>query len=682
MNITAERKFIVSGIFLLIGFIYLARIFYLQVIDDTYKLSANNNVLRYITEYPSRGLIYDRNGKLMVYNEAVYDLMIVHRQVKDLDTAEFCRLIGIEKQDFMKKIRKVKKSKEYSPVKPVVFEKQLSAETYAAFQEKLYKFPGFFVQSRTIRKYPQKIAAHVLGYIGEVDEKTASRNSYYRSGDYIGISGIEQAYEKELRGRRGLKIVMVDVFNRVKGSFQNGKHDTLALSGKNLKSSLDAELQEYGEALMQNKIGSVIAIEPSTGEILAMVCSPSYDPNLLVGRVRTQNYGKLLLDPMKPLFNRALMAQYPPGSTFKPIMGLVGQQEGVLSAGTYYSCNGGYSIGSKIIKCEHVHGSIPLEPAISHSCNTYFCNVFRTVIDNRKYGSTEEAFEAWRKYMLSFGIGMRLGIDLPHALKGSMPTSAYYNKYFGKNHWKSSTIISLGIGQGELGLNPLQLANMTAIIANRGYYYVPHVIKTIGDDEIQYEAYKTRHYCNVDRKFFDIVVEGMENVVERGTGAGSKIKDISICGKTGTAQNPHGKANSLFVGFAPKDNPRIAIAVVVENGGYGSLWAAPIASLMIEKFINDSISRPALEERMLNGNLMMYVKQSLMASTASSQKKAPGTDKPSVQGTLKAPVTKENTAAPADRTKSEPVKKPEPENREATETKPPVPTEQPKNKQR
>jgi penicillin-binding protein 2 len=670
MNITTERKFIISGIFLLVGFIFIARLFFIQVIDETYKLSANNNVLRYMTEYPSRGLIYDRKGRLMVYNEAVYDLMMVHKQVKNLDTAEFCRLIGIPKQDFMKKIRKIKKTKDYSPVKPVIFEKQLSAETYAAFQEKLYKFQGFYCQSRTIRKYPKASAAHVLGYIGEVDEKITSANSYYKPGDYIGISGIEQTYEKELRGRRGLKIVMVDVFNRVKGSYQEGKHDTLAISGENLTASLDASLQEYGEKLMQNKIGSIIAIEPSSGEILAMICSPFYDPNLLVGRVRTSNYGKLLADPMKPLFNRALMAQYPPGSTYKPIMALVGQQEGVLFPNTYYSCNGGYSIGSKIIKCEHVHGSIPLEPAISHSCNTYFCNVFRTVIDNRKYSSTEEAFEAWRKYMLSFGIGMRLAIDLPHALKGSMPTSAYYNKYFGKNHWKSSTIISLGIGQGELGLNPLQLANMTAIIANRGFYYVPHVIKAIGEgkNSHQYETYKTRHYCQVDKRYFTEVVDGMENVMERGTGAGSKIAGISICGKTGTAQNPHGKANSLFIAFAPRDNPKIAIAVVVENGGYGSLWAAPIASLMIEKYITDSISRPALQERMLNGNLMAYVRQS-MAATSSGSGKLPDDDFPQSKR-IRVRTAKDTASArpdPAVKKQSEPVAPqtaPEPEKKE------------------
>jgi penicillin-binding protein 2 len=615
MNITADRKFTIYAIFFIVGFIFLSRIFYIQVLNSSYLESANNNVLRYTIEYPARGLIYDRKGKLMVYNEAVYDLMMIHKQVKNLDTAEFCKLIGIEPSDFEKKIRKIKKTKEYSPLRPVVFEKQLSAETYAAFQEKLYKFQGFFVQSRTLRKYPERIAAHVLGYIGEVDDKMTLKNTYYRPGDYIGISGIEQSYEKELRGKRGIKILMVDVFNRTKGSFREGKQDTIAESGANLTSSLDANLQAYGEKLMQNKVGSIVAIEPSTGEILAMVCAPSYDPNLLVGRIRSNNYAALLVDPFKPLFNRALMAQYPPGSTFKPVMALVGQQEGVLDAQTRYNCDGGYHMGGLTIKCEHVHGTLSLIPAIGHSCNTYFCAVFRSVIDNRKYPSTEEAFEAWRKNMLSFGIGTRLAIDLPNALKGSMPTVNYYNKYFGKGHWKSSTIISLGIGQGEMGLNPLQMANVMAATANRGFYYIPHVIKGIGDKKQQLPQYTTKHYTTVESQYYEPVIEGLEDVVEGGTAAASKIRGITICGKTGTAQNPHGKSNSLFVAFAPRDNPKIAIAVVIENGGYGATWAAPIASLMIEKYLTDSIStiRKPIEQRMIEGNLLSSVRSEMMA---------------------------------------------------------------------
>ena len=426
-NITQDRRFIIYAIFIGVSFIYLVRLFYIQVIQDVYRLSANSNVLRYTIEYPARGLIYDRKGKLMVYNEAVYDLTVVTKQIKNLDTTELCKLISITKDDFIKKIRKVKKSKDYSPLKPIVFEKQLSAETYAALQEKLYKFQGFDVQPRTLRKYPDNIAAHVLGYIGEVDDHMTQENTYYRPGDYIGISGIEQSYEEQLRGQRGIKIQMVDVFNRVKGSFRGGKYDTLAVSGDNLYSSIDMDLQKYGEELMQNKVGSIVAIEPSTGEILAMVCAPSYDPNLLVGRIRTFNYGNLLIDPLKPLFNRALMAMYPPGSTFKPVMALIGQQEGVLNTGTHYTCDGGYHLGGITVACEHVHGTLSMIPAIAHSCNTYFCYVFKSVIDNpHKYKTTEDAFESWRQNVTSFGIGTKLNVDLPGAVRGSLPTVPYF----------------------------------------------------------------------------------------------------------------------------------------------------------------------------------------------------------------------------------------------------------------
>ena len=590
-----------------LAFIYTLRLFYLQVINDSYKLSANNNVLRNITEFPARGLIYDRKGKLLVYNEAVYDLMIVTKQVKNLDTALLCDLIGIKKEDFEKKIKRIKRLKEYSPVRSVPFEKQLSAETYARFQEKLYKFPGFYVQARTIRKYPQSIAAHLLGYIGEVDEKYTEKQKYYRPGDYIGISGIEQSYEKTLRGQRGTKIVMVDVFNRIKGSYKEGKYDTIAVAGENLTSSIDAELQALGEKLMSNKIGSIIAVEPSTGEVLSMVCGPTYDPNLLVGRVRTKNYAKLVMNPYKPLFNRALMAMYPPGSTFKPVMAMVGLQEGVLTPQTRYNCPGGYYNGSKFMKCEHVHGSIDLDGSIAHSCNTYYLYTFKAILDNNVYPNTETSFEKWRAYMLSFGIGMRLPIDLPSALKGSMPTVAYYNKYHGKGHWKSSTIISLGIGQGEMGLTPLQMVNVTSVIANRGYYYTPHVIKGIGDNKRQTKEFTTKHQSMVSAARLQAVVDAMEHVVTNGTAAASRIEGISLCGKTGTAQNTYGENNSLFIAFAPKDKPRIAISVVVENAGYGASWAAPIASLMIEKYLTDTIIRKELMDRLVNANLMANV---------------------------------------------------------------------------
>ena len=587
------------------------RLFYIQVVDDSYKLSANNNVIRPITDFPARGLIYDRKGKLLVYNEPVYDLMIIPKQAKNIDSLELCSLIGITTEEYSEKY---KKAKAYSPVKASVFEKQLSVETYATFQEKLYKFPGFFVQLRTLRKYPDPMAAHLFGYIGEVDTSTTRKNPYYKEGDYIGKSGIEQSYESILRGRRGVRRILVDVFNREKGSFQDGRYDTASVAGEILMLSLDAKLQKYGELLMQNKVGAVVAIEPSTGEILACISNPSYDPNLLVGRARTKNYVQLLLDPVKPLFNRALMAYYPPGSTFKLINDLIGEQEGVLNPMTSYYCDGGYHMGSLTVKCDARHGLLSLEPAIAHSCNTYHCYVFRSIVDQRKFSSTAEGYQVWRNHVLTFGIGKRLFSDLPQELKGNVPTIEYYDKYFGKNKWRSSTVISLSLGQGELGITPLQMANTMCIIANKGYFYIPHIAKKIGDKPIPDKKFYEKNFTDIDPSYFDIVIDGMESAVETGTAAASKIKGISICGKTGTAQNPHGRDHSLFVGFAPKNNPKIAIGIMVENGGWGSDWGAPIATLMIEKYLNDSISRPQLEKRMIDGVITPKIYQEKKAS--------------------------------------------------------------------
>ncbi|TAH42822.1 MAG: penicillin-binding protein 2 [Bacteroidetes bacterium] len=601
MNVSSGRNSVIFIIFISVGIIYLIRLFYLQVVDQSYTASATNNVMRLITDYPSRGLIYDRKGELLVYNEPVYDLMITPRQAKNLDTLELCRLIGISIEEYVEKFNK---AKSYSAYKASLFEKQLSVETYAALQEKLYKFPGFYVEARTLRKYPLPIAAHLFGYIGEVDTSITRQDSYYKDGDYIGKSGIEKSYEKELRGRRGVRRVMVDVFNREKGSFQNGKYDTASVAGENLKLSIDGELQFYGEQLMRNKVGSVVAIEPSTGEILCMVSSPAYDPNLLVGRTRTKNYLSLLRDPYKPLFNRSQMATYPPGSTFKLVMALIAQQEQTLFPSTRYPCYGGYPPGGGRPKC-HPHSSpLDLKASIAQSCNSYYSYVFRSVIDNNKYKSTADAFAFWRKSIEKFGIGIRLPSDLPNVLKGSVPSIEYYDKYFGKGQWRSSTIISLGIGQGELGITPLQNANIIAGIANRGYYYTPHVVKAIGDEMYLPEEFRIRNSFGIDRKYFDIVVDGMESVVESGTAASTRIKGIIVCGKTGTAQNPHGKDHSMYVAFAPKYNPKIAIAVSVENSGFGSQWAAPIASLLIEQYLTDTITRPEMDKRMREGVIL------------------------------------------------------------------------------
>jgi len=601
-NPGSGQRLVILSIFTAVVLIFLIRLFYIQAINESYTVSANNNVLRYLTDYPARGMIYDRKGRIIAYNQAVYDLMVIPRQVAVLDTVEFCRLLDITREDF---VEKMNKARSFSRVKASIFEKQISAETYATFQEKLFKFKGFFAQPRTLRKYPNNTAAHVLGYIGEVNDGIIARNPYYRQGDYIGISGIEQSYEEELRGRRGVRIVMVDVFNREKGSYKEGAYDTIAVAGKNLTSTLDAELQTYGERLLQGKVGSLVAIEPSTGEILAMISSPSYDPNLLVGRVRSKNYGFLLKDPLKPLFNRAMQAYYPPGSTFKLTNALASLQEKIISEQTSFAH--AFIVGSKSVKC-HPHPPIALEGAIQYSCNPYFCNTFRAFVDNRKYGSSEKGYRLWREYQMSFGIGKKIGVDMPHELKGLIPSVDYYDKYYGKGRWKASTIYSLGIGQGELGITPLQMANIVCIIANKGYYYTPHVIKKIGSNKNTTRKLAEKHLTMVNPEVFDIVQQGMRKVVTGGTARVAAFDSVTVCGKTGTAQNPHGKDHSLFVGFAPMDNPKIAVAVMVENAGYGATWAAPIASLMMEKYLKDTIKRDDLEERMLKGNLLPDMK--------------------------------------------------------------------------
>lgn len=605
MNVSSGRKSVIIFIILAVGLIYLLRLFYLQVVDTSYMVSARSNVLRNVIDYPARGLIYDRKGNLLVYNEPVYDLMIIPKQAKKVDSVELCSLIGITPEEYSIKYRK---AKAYSPVKPSLFEKQLSVETYATLQEKLYKFPGFYVQPRTLRKYPDPVAAHLFGYIGEVDTTTTRKNPYYKEGDYIGKSGIELSYEEYLRGRRGVRVMMVDVFNREKGSFQNGQYDTVAIAGENLTISIDAAIQMMGEELMANKVGSIVAIEPESGEILCMVSAPSYDPNLLVGRARTKNYARMLQDPYKPLFNRSQMALYPPGSTFKVVMALIAEQEQLLFPSTRYPCAHGYPPMGGKPKC-HAHPSpLDLKESITQSCNSYYSYVFRSVIDSKRFPSVEASFTDWRARIALFGIGVKLDSDLPNILKGSVPTIEYYNKYFGKGSWKSSTIISLGIGQGELGITPLQNANILAAVANRGWYYSPHVIKAIGEKKYLPNRFKVKHSLGIDTRYFESVIDGMEGVVDHGTAATSKIKGITMCGKTGTAQNPHGKDHSVFVAFAPKDHPKIAIAVTVENAGWGGSYAAPIASLLVEKYLTDSISRPEILHRMKEAVILPEVK--------------------------------------------------------------------------
>lgn len=594
------RKFVILLIFLVIGIIFIVRLFYIQVVDDSWKVLATKSSERVIIEYPSRGLIYDRSGKIIVSNTPVYDLMVLPRDVEPFDTASFCRLARINRETFEEKLEK---ARDYSRYKPSVLIKQIPSSEYTDLAENLHRFKGFYGQPRTLRNYPKAAAAHAMGYVSEVTPKIIERNSYYERGDYIGANGVESIYEEVLRGNRGKRVVLVDVHNNERSSYSGGQYDSVAKAGKNITSSIDLDLQVYAELLMKNKRGSVVAIEPETGEILCIVTNPNYDPNLLVGRIRGKNYGALSEDTLKPLFNRSLMARYPPGSTFKLIQGLIGLQEEVIDPNTRFSCNGGYYYAGRRLGC-HAHSSpVDLKFSIQTSCNAYYCNVFKRLMD--KYPTTEEGYVKWREYLSNFGLGSKLQVDMTSEINGFVPQTTYYDKFYGQNRWNGHTIISLAIGQGELGVTPIQMANFSAILANRGWFYTPHVIKEIDGQPITDSTYTEKHFTGINPEHFDEVVEGMFRVVESGTGRGVRFsKDIEVCGKTGTAQNPHGKDHSIFIAFAPKDDPKIAVAVYVENVGYGSTWAAPINSLVIEKYLTDTITRPRVEQRMLDGNLL------------------------------------------------------------------------------
>lgn len=598
MNLS-DRRILVIGLFCLIIVVFVLRLFQIQVLQPQWKLKAAHITERAVTRYPARGIIYDRDGRLVVGNIAVYDLMVVPREVEPMDTTLFCQLLDVNEAEFKKNLAK---ARAYSRFKPSAIVKQIPSDTYVNIAERLVDFPGFYAQVRTMRSYPDSIAAHSLGYISEVSPDIVSENAYYRSGDYIGANGVESIYEEALRGEKGVEIKLVDVHNKVRGSFANGRYDTSSVAGRDLVSTLDAELQRYGERLMQNKRGSIVAIEPATGEILSIVNHPDYDPNLLVGRVRGKNYLRMLSDTLKPLFNRALQAKYPPGSTFKLVNALIGLQEGAVTPNTYHSCRGGYYFGRRRLGC-HAHKSpLKLDYSIITSCNAYYCNVFKDIID--AYPSAEEGYRKWRSYVMEFGLGEELHVDMTGEIGGLVPPTTYYDHYYGQGRWKPHTIISLAIGQGELGVTPMQMANMCSAIANRGHWYTPHIIRSIDGQPITDSTYTERHEIPIDREHFQTVVDAMEQVCVRGTGRGVMYDDTPICGKTGTAQNPHGKDHSIFIAFAPKDDPKIALAVYVENVGYGSTWAAPITSLMIEKYLEGEISRPLVEKRILEADLM------------------------------------------------------------------------------
>lgn len=606
-----KRKYIIGGFVVVIALIYIIRLFMLQIVNSDYKQFAEGNAFLKKTQYPSRGLIYDREGRLIVYNQSAYDVMMISKEVKEFDTLAFCQAIDITKEEFDLRVSRMKDRRynpSYSSYTPQLLIPQMSAEEYGRLQEILYKFSGIYVQNRVIRQYKYDIAGSLLGNIREVSGSDIENDSYYSVGDYTGDLGIEKSYEKYLRGEKGTEILLRDSRGRIIGNYEDGAYDVSPVSGKDLTLSIDAELQAYGEYLMQNKIGAIVAIEPSTGEILAMVSAPTYKPSALSGRDRGKNYKALTSNKYKPLYDRAIMAAYPPGSTFKPTQSLIFMQEGIITQNTQYPCHGGFVSGKLKVGC-HPHSSpIAMKPALATSCNAYFCYGLKSMLDNRtKYDRTDEAFTLWKDYMVSMGYGYRLGVDLPGEKRGFIPNSDYYDKYYKKGRWRALTIISVAIGQGEVLATPLQIANLSVTIANRGYYYTPHVVKQIQDAEID-TTYTQKHTTMVDSKYYEQIVDGMRLAVTDGTCRIGDIPDIEVCGKTGTAQNPHGRDHSAFMGFAPRNNPKIAIAVYVENAGFGASYAVPIGSLMMEKFLNDTIAtdRKPLEKRMAESNTIIY----------------------------------------------------------------------------
>ena len=587
-----KRRYVISGIAVVVVLVYIIRLFYLQVIDQSTKNQADNNALVKQTIYPSRGLIYDRNGELLVFNQPIYEITMVMREMKkDWDTTAFCACLHISRAEFDERITEIKdkrKNRGYSRWTPQVFMSQLKKEDIATLQEELFLFPGIQIQKRTLRDYTYKAAAHVLGSVGEVSQSDIDRDDYYARGDYSGRDGLERTYEKQLRGEKGVEVLMRDVKGRIQGSYQDGELDRIAKAGTDLYTTLDIQLQLLAEELLQGKIGSAVAIEPKTGEILALVSNPSWNPKVLVGKERSKNYNALLQDKTKPLMNRATQAMYPPGSTFKTIQSLVCLEQGAITPNTLYPCSGP---GSTPIKCTHHHGSpVALDRAIEQSCNPYFWCAFRDLLqkDNK---DIHKPYEKWRNAVMQFGLGQRFtDTDLAEQSAGSIPSSQLYDKFYGKDGWKAITIRSLSIGQGEILVTPLQLANQAACIANEGYYISPHLNK---NDSMRIH----RHNLDIQKKHFEVVKEGMHRVMVYGTGRHYAVDTLHMAGKTGTVQNPHGRDHAIFIGFAPVEDPKIAVAVVVENAGFGATWACPVATMMIEQYLTGEVKRKDLRKR-------------------------------------------------------------------------------------
>ena len=595
-----DRKYVLVATVLFVCTVFVLRLFYVQVIDDQWSKKAANISQRTITEFPSRGLVYDRKGRLLTANTPVYDIMVVPREVKGLDTAALAQLVGVPLEEARKRL---KDARAYSAYKPSIFEKQITADQYAAIAVHLHNHKGFYGQSRTLRTYPAHVAAHLLGYLSEVDARKVEQDPYYKPGDVIGVGGLESYYEKELRGQRGVRFMLVDVHNNMKGRYKGGAYDTLSVDGKHLFTSIDLDVQALGERLMKGKKGSIVALEPKTGEVIAMVTSPTYDPELLVGRVRNTNYKILQKDSLNPLFDRALQAQYPPGSIFKIVQSLTALQEGVIQPNTSFACN------KALVGCHNHPTASSVEQAIQYSCNPYFYQVFKRLLeqdkDPNRFKDAAIGLKEWKEHMQRFGLGAKPALDLPALKGGSIPGVDFYDRVYGKEGWAFSTIYSLSIGQGEVLVVPTQMANLAAIFANHGYFIDPHVVRAVGHQDSTLTTWK-RHDTGIDAKWFDLVDEGMRRVVNEpgGTARSARIDSITVCGKTGTAENPHGQDHAVFIAYAPMEDPKIAIAVYVENSGFGGTWAAPIASLLMEQYLTGEVKRPDVVKKMEEADLI------------------------------------------------------------------------------
>lgn len=584
-----KRQFVIAGVASGIVIIYIVRLLFLQLFSDDYKRFADSNAFRRDILYPSRGLIFDRNDSLLVYNEPSYNIMVTMNDQRGIDTLDFCETVGITPEYYARRCEEIKSQQGYSRYTPQVFMTQIPAAEFMLFREKLFRFRGFSIEKRSVRRYSSNIAAHVLGDVGEVTEKDISEaeDNYYRSGDYIGKLGVERSYEKQLRGEKGLRILLRDVHGSIKGRYQDGAFDKIPVPGSNITLSIDARLQTLAEQLLEGKLGAIVAIEPSTGQILCMASSPTYDPRSMVGRERSKAHQQLAQDPLKPLLNRAIMGMYPPGSTFKITQALLGLQEGIITPQTAFSCSRGFNYKGLHLGC-HGHGSpISLVPAIGTSCNAYFCwNLYHMFSNRKRYASRDEAMTRWKDHLVRMGYGYRLGVDLPGEKRGMIPNAKYYTEHFGD--WGPLSVVSISIGQGEVTATPLQIANLAATVANRGYYYIPHVVKDLQGGRLD-TLYTRKHYTMVDAKWYDVAAAGMRAAVTGGTCRGASIPGIEVCGKTGTAQN-RGHDHSAFMGFAPMHEPKIAVAVYVENGGFGATFGVPMGRLIMEQYLFGKLS--------------------------------------------------------------------------------------------